>query len=298
MDLRGVIPPMITPTAGATVDREQLATFTEHLVTAGVDALLPVGSVGEFPSLTIGQRGDVVETVVSNAEDCPVIAGCGGTSVGAVQRQLDQAADAGATAGLVVAPYYFSPGQAGLRRFYREVAGDAPIPVLLYDIPKFTGVTLSPATVGLLAQEPGIVGIKDSTSDLPRLLDTIDAVPEEFVVLQGNPLLGMVSLEAGVDGIVAGPANVFPAETVAWDDAYRRGDHEQATRIAREMIMPVLQAKREMPTPTAFKHMLSRLGFPVGEPLPPLRTTTETDRELLDACLDTVTSAGVVEPPW
>lgn len=297
MDVQGIIPPMITPTDDGTVDVDRLATFTRTLVDAGVDGLLPVGSVGEFPSLSPDQRAQVIETVVDHAGDRPVIAGCGDTSVRGVSRQLDRAAAAGADAGLVVTPYYFSASQKGVARFYRAVAEASSLPIFLYDIPSFTGISLSTETVASLATEPGIVGLKDSTSDLTGVAAACAAVPASFTVLQGNPALGFPSLDAGADGIVAGPANLWPATTVAWDRAYRNDDHERATRLGQDVIMRTLRAKRGMATPAAFKHLLERVGFPVGEPLPPLTPLSSSERETLDAALDELHDA-TVEEPW
>lgn len=298
MELQGIIPPMITPTDGDAVDHDRLGTFTERLVDAGVDGLLPVGSVGEFPSLTAEQRSDVVDTVVDHAGDCPVIAGCGGTSVRTVNRQLGRAADAGAAAGVVVTPYYFSPSQTGLCRFYRELAADAPLPILLYDIPAFTGVRLSPSSIAELAEEAGIVGLKDSTGDMVRLSTVLAEVPAEFTVLQGLPAIGFPSLEAGADGIIAGPANVFPATIVAWDRAYRQGNHARARELGQQVVMPTLRAKRGMPSPAAFKQLLDQAGFPVGGPLPPLEPLSADDRERLNACYDEAVETSLDGERW
>lgn len=298
MSFEGVIPPMVTPTTDDAVDQARLATFTERLVEAGVAGLLPAGSVGEFSSLSVEQRTEVIETVVAAAGECPVLAGCGGTSVNSVRAQLADAAAAGATAGLVVTPYYLTTDQSGLRRFFRAVAAESPLPIYLYNIPKFTGVGITTETVARLAEEPHITGLKDSTGNLTTVMAAIDATPTEFTVLQGNPTIGLASLEAGAAGLVAGPANLLPESTVAWYDAYAAGDWADAARLGREVIMPILAAKRGLPTPAAFKHLLGHAGFPVGGPLPPLPELTATEQRSLEEAYEGVTTAAGVATPW
>jgi 4-hydroxy-tetrahydrodipicolinate synthase len=280
----GAIAPMASPVSGATgdVDEPTLRRYTEFLVDGGVHGLFPCGSIGEFTSLTAGQRRRVVETVVDASGDVPVYAGCGDTSLAAVREHVDAAAAAGADAAVVVTPYYLSTTQAGLERFLRAVADDAALPVVLYNIPGLTGQDVAVETVRALATHENVVGIKDTTGDVGRLFDLVAETPADFRVLQGSTDLAVASLDAGADGLVAGPANFLPAAVASLVESHRDGDREAAARTMQERLVPVVRAMATVPTAAAVKHLVGVAGHDVGDPLPPLPELSPDDRALLE----------------
>ncbi|WP_254546828.1 dihydrodipicolinate synthase family protein [Halomarina pelagica] len=286
MRITGTIPPMVTPTLGRDggVDVPTLRSFTASLVADGVHALFPNGSTGEFSSLTRAERRTVVETVVESADGTPVIAGCGGTSVGYVLAAVDDAAGAGADAAVVVTPYYLSTTQAGLLEFYETVADRSPLPVVLYTIPQLTGVTLDVETVATLADHDNVVGIKDSSGRASYHFRLVDGTPDDFAVVQGITALGAASLDAGADGIVAGAANVFPAAMAELYDAHVDGDRERVARLCNDVAIPISTAHDGLPTTAALKFLVRWSGVEVGPPLLPLpELSPEEERRLADA---------------
>lgn len=284
MDLSGTIVPMATPVADGDVDEAALAEFTRSLVDAGVDGLFPGSSVGEFPSLTADQHETLVETVVETADDeTAVIAGCCATSVGDVRSRIATAAAVGADAAVVVTPYYLSTTQAGLRRFFERVAADAPLDLLLYNIPALTGNELSADSVRHLADLDGVVGLKDTSGDLGYLYRVIQQTPPEFAVFQGSTAMAGAALNVGADGLIAGPANVFPGELAALSDAHARGDDASVNRILRDVVVPLVSAYDDVPTAAAIKHLVRRDGLDIGDPLPPLAPVSPAEEERLDA---------------
>jgi 4-hydroxy-tetrahydrodipicolinate synthase len=299
MSISGAIVPMATPIdeRAGDVDEPALRRYTETLVEGGVHGLFPCGSVGEFPSLSDAQRRRVVETVVDAAGDVPVLAGCGDTSLDAVRDHVDTAAEVGADAAVVVTPYYLSTTQAGLVRFYRRVAEDAAVPVYLYNIPALTGHRLAVDTVRELAAVDGVVGIKDTSGDLTYHRDVVEATPDAFAVLQGATELAVASLDVGADGIVAGPANVFPGPLAALYDAHRRGDRDRAVGLCNDVAAPVVSATGDVPTAAAIKFLCSLAGVDVGGPLPPLPELSDEQREGLRRCYDAVADADAVRVP-
>lgn len=290
MQISGVIPPMVTPTTDdrSEVDRDTLGSFTEFLVDGEVDALFPCGSIGEFSSLTNEQRLDVIETVVANSGDCPVLAGCGGTSVGEVKNLIADADYAGADAAVVVTPYYLAGTDDGLVDFYDRLAEDSALPIVLYDIPSLTGTNLSVDVVADLASRENIVGIKDSTGDIIHHQRIIESTPESFQTLQGMAELAVSSLDIGADGFVAGPANVYPEPVSKIYEAHQRGDRESAIRRWQSVSNPVVTATRPLATSAGLKYLLHCQGRDVGDPLPPLSPPTEADKARLDRCHERV----------
>lgn len=284
MDISGTIVPMATPIAGDGVDEAALAEFTRSLVDGGVHGLFPGGSIGEFPSLTADQHRTLVETVVEAADDdTTVIAGCCATSISDVRARISMAAAAGADAAVVVTPYYLSTTQAGLRRFFERVAADAPLDLLLYNIPALTGNELTVNTVSHLADLDAIVGLKDTSGDLGYQYRVVEETPSEFAVFQGSTDIAGAALNLGADGLIAGPANVFPAELAALYDAHARGDDATVNRIQREVVVPLVSAYDDIPTAAAVKYLVRRDGLDIGDPLPPVVPVSPADEERLDA---------------
>lgn len=283
MSLSGTFVPMATPTTGrrGDVDTAALREFTRTLVDGGVHGLFPCGSIGEFSSLDADQRRRVVECVVDAADGTPVLAGCGDTSVAAVTDHIDAAAEAGADAAVVVTPYYLSTSQDGLRAFYRAVAAEAALPVVLYDIPALAGTSLSVETVVALADLDRIVGLKDTTGDLRYHHAVVTRTPDSFDVFQGATELAVASLDLGADGIVAGPANVAPAALAEVYDTHRAGDRDRAVELMNDVVLPLLEVTDDVPTAAALKYLLGLADCPVGDPLPPLPQLTDDEREAL-----------------
>lgn len=274
----GVVVPMITPVRNEDVDISVIEEFTEFLVKEGVDGLFPCGSLGEFPSLTATQRHDVIDAVSRSAPDVPVLAGCGDTSIGGVLDHIDRAYSAGADVAVVVTPYYFSPNQDGLFDFYDSIAERSPLPILMYNIPKLTGCSLSVETIVALSGKNNIIGLKDSSGDLIYHRDIIEATDDSFFVYQGPTQLAIAALDVGATGLVAGPANVFPNQIAEMYSSYRQGNRQKAVKIHNSIVNPILSVLNGIPTAIGLKYLLSLSGRDVGPPLSPLSELTEGER--------------------
>ena len=284
MNVRGVIPPMVTParTEGNGIDVRSLGKYTDFLIDGGVHGLFPCGSTGEFSSLTREQRRTVIETVADRADDLPVLAGCSDTCVENVLTYARDAKEVGADAAVVVTPYYLNVDQPDLRRFFEDVAGQSPLPVFLYNIPKLTGVRLSVESVVRLAEEPNVVGLKDSTGDLTYHHRVLSATPDSFTVLQGTSHLSLASLSGGSDGATAGAANVFPSVLTEMYEAQHSGDLERATQLMNDVVHPLIGEVAAVPTAAALKHLLAVAEYDVGPPFSPLSELEERERRALE----------------
>ncbi|WP_256562723.1 dihydrodipicolinate synthase family protein [Halomarina pelagica] len=299
MQLSGTVVPMATPIEerSGDVDESTLERFTDSLIEAGVHGLFPGSSIGEFSSLTREQNRTVIRTVAAaTAGRVPVIAGCCDTSVEGVLESVESAAAADADAAVVVAPYYLTTTQRGLRRFFTRVADRAPMPVLLYNIPALTGNRIAAETVVALAEHDDIVGVKDTSGDLTYHHRIITETPEEFAVFQGATEMASSSLDLGTSGLIAGPANVFPAALTRLYEAHAANDRETVARLTRDVVAPLVSAMSEVPTAAAIKYLVAIDGLDLGDPLPPLPTLTARQRESLDRAhrhvVETVESAS------
>ncbi|WP_312908355.1 dihydrodipicolinate synthase family protein [Natronosalvus caseinilyticus] len=285
---------MATPIdgTGQGIDETTLADFTRTLIDGGVNGLFPGSSIGEFSSLSTTEHETVVRTVTTAADgDTTVLAGCCGTSVGDVRSKLETAADAGADAAVVVSPYYLNTTQRGLARFFTMIADESPLPLLLYNIPGLTGNEISVDTVATMAEHDAIVGLKDTSGDLIYQHRVIEATPESFAVFNGMTATAAPSLDVGIDGLIAGPANVFPEALAELYAAYDRGDDRTVTRLTRDLVMPLVSAYQDLPTAAAIKYLVQLEGLDLGEPLPPLAPLSGEQRRRLKACHQEVVDA-------
>ncbi len=224
--LTGISCPMVTPFSGTEIDDDSLDALIDHLHSGGIDGLVPCGTTGEFASLTREERLHVIERAVDGAS-VPVIAGAASPSVDGTNRLVADAAEAGADAALVTAPYFHTASEPeGNERFLESIADDTPIPLVLYNIPQCVGTRIEPETVATLAGHDSVVGLKDSSGDLEYLLAVVGETPEEFLVTQGYDSLLVPALRMGVDGGINALSNAVPetlAEAVS-DPSGERGD--------------------------------------------------------------------------
>lgn len=209
--LRGETPPLVTPFDGTDVDHDALAAVVDHVRDGGVDALFPLGTAGEFASLTAEEQGAVIETVVDASGDLPVVAGVASTAIEDVVARAEAADDAGADAVVATAPYFHAANSPeGTVAFLEEVATRSPLPLVLYNIPQYVNRSLDPDAVATLARLQNVVGLKDSCGDLTYSLSVARATPDDFFVLQGYDTLLLASLRMGLDGGVNALATAVP----------------------------------------------------------------------------------------
>src|SRR6476469_9053993 len=165
--LRGAITAMVTPFLNGKVDESRLRAQIEYQIAAGIDGLVPVGTTGESPTLDFPEHERVIQITMTIANRrVPVIAGVGGNATTEALELHSFAKKVGATASLSVNPYYNKPSQEGLYRHFMTLADRVELPIVLYNIPGRTGITMSPQTVARLAKHPNIVAIKESTGSL------------------------------------------------------------------------------------------------------------------------------------
>jgi len=282
--LQGITCPMVTPFDDGSVDESALVDVLAHHQDGGIDAVFPCGTTGEYPSLTADEHRHVVETTVAHAE-VPVIAGAGATSVGETVTAIDRAANAGADAAAIVAPYFTTANApAGNQRFFEAIIDETSLPVLLYNIPQCTGQRIEPETVAAIAAHDDVVGIKDSSGDLEYFLSVLEGTPDEFLCLQGYDALLVPALRMGADGGINALSNVVPE---VLREAFDRADDERGRELQRDAIAPLFDACTTHDFAPATKTALVERGvIPSDEVRPPLVAVDDAGRETIGDALE------------
>lgn len=256
--------------------RENLRRWLE----APLDGIVLFGSTGEGVLLDEDERVrllDFAREVVP--DELPLVAGAGGESTRQTVRMANRFADAGADALLVHPPVYFgsalSAGQ--IRDHYRAVADASPAPIMLYHMPKYTGVTLEAGLIGELAAHDNITALKDSSGDLKRLGEFIDACGEDCRVFVGNGALLYSALELGAAGGVVAAGLLAPDRYTHLLACFRAGRHRDAGAV-QETLAPVHREIVGRYGVPGVKAALERLGYHGGPLRPPLRGLSERPR--------------------
>jgi 4-hydroxy-tetrahydrodipicolinate synthase len=279
--------PLVTPFADGDVDHEALEALVDHLAD-GVDGFVPCGTTGEFTSLTAAEQRRVIETTVEVAPDgTPVVAGASATAVADVRERMAAAADAGADAAMLVAPYFITAGEpAGTLDFFGELLDDAPLPVYLYNIPQTVGTSLDPETVGRLADHERVVGLKDSSGDVTYVSNVLGATPADFQVFVGYDAALVPSVYLGATGGVNALAHLVPGALADAVTAIREGDHRRARQLHADRIEPLFEFCLDYGFAPAIKAGLEVEGvIPSGELRPPLTSPGESARERIGDAL-------------
>jgi 4-hydroxy-tetrahydrodipicolinate synthase len=239
--LSGVFTPMVTAfDGGGALDLEGNERIIRHLIDGGVSGILVLGSIGEFFALSMEERKRLIGFAVGAVgKRVPLLVGTGGTVVGEVVELTRYAGQAGADAAVVISPYYFQLDEESLYRYYATVAAASQIPVLLYNFPDRTGVSMSPELILRLATDFGnIRGLKDTVDTISRTRAVIEAVKPtrpDFAVLSGFDEYLVPNLLAGGDGLIGGLSNIAPGLLVGIYEAYRRGDLGEVERLQRRL---------------------------------------------------------------
>ncbi|GAB3346130.1 dihydrodipicolinate synthase family protein [Modestobacter lapidis] len=270
--LGGILTALATPFApDGRVDDARLRALVDRSIEGGVHGVVACGSTGEFSTLDGDERRLVVETVVDHvAHRVPVVAQTGATSTAEAIALSRHAQSVGADVIMPVAPYYEPLSVGETLTYLRAVAGAVDIPVMLYNLPVATGVDLDPDTVGALAREvENIRYIKNTTVDMAQSAQLIHNHGDVISTFVGWDSLVLSSLSEGAAGVMAGTANVVPAELVAVHDAVHAGDLAGA-RQAWARVYPLIDAIMTQPFIPAVKAALTAVGFPVGPPRAPV----------------------------
>ena len=282
--ITGSLPALVTPFANGKVDVDALKKLVDWLIDQGSHGLVPVGTTGESPTLTHEEHDMVVEVVVAQAAGrVPVIAGAGSNNTAETVRLVRAAKEAGATAALVVTPYYNKPTQAGLKAHFLAAA-DCGIDIIIYNIPGRSAVDMSVETMGELADHKHIIGVKDATGDLSRVPKQRLSCGEGFIQLSGEDATALGFNAHGGIGCISVTANMAPALCAQMQQATLAGDYATALKIT-DKLMPLHLATFQEPGLVSAKYGLSKLGLCTQEVRSPLVGLSDNAKSAMDAAL-------------
>ncbi|EGI56948.1 dihydrodipicolinate synthase [Sphingomonas sp. S17] len=290
----GSIPALVTPFedrgdhVGGAFDEGRFRDFVEWQIEQGSSALVACGTTGEAATMPKDEHFHVVRVCVDQANGrVPVIAGAGSNDTIVAVENLKAAQAAGADAALMVPPYYNRPSQEGIVRHFAELANDAPLPIILYNVPGRTVTDIQPATLIRVVQAaPEIfVGVKDATGALARVSHHRSALGPDFCQLSGNDDLALAFNAMGGVGCISVTANVAPRLCADFQAACAAGDMARALEL-HDRLFPLHEAMFADASPGPVKYALSRVirGFATGVRLP-MTWPSEAARAQVDAAL-------------
>jgi 4-hydroxy-tetrahydrodipicolinate synthase len=281
---KGVMPALVTPfTTSDDVDKTASRWLVRNAIEGGVHGVICAGSLGEFPSLTDEERQTVIKTVVDEANGkVPVIAGVGSGSTKTSIILAKEAADIGVDAIEALPPFYFNIGDEAVYQHYEKLASSVNVPVIIYNFPGTTKVTMSPALITRLAEIPNIVGIKNSVDSLLHLRQIVRstrkiAEKKPFAVLCGIEDYLLPGLLLGAKGTVSGFSNFIPKILVQIYNNCLNGKITEASDLYNRIVAP-LKELAPPPEPVGALKTGASLFGPVG---------TAVRLPLLDAPKDT-----------
>lgn len=285
--IRGAMTAMITPFVRGGVDYDKLAANVEFQISEGIDGLVPVGTTGESPTLSHEEHRLVIEKVVEKAAGrALVIAGTGSNSTAEALELTRHAKAVGADAALMVNPYYNKPTQEGLYRHFATVADAVDLPIVLYNIPGRTGITMSPQTVHRLARgHPHVVGIKEATGSLDIASEIALLCGEDFAIISGDDSLTLPLMSIGGRGVISVLSNLVPSRVRALTSAALAGRWDEARRAHLDLF-PLCKACLTLATnPIVIKTAMALCGRDTGELRLPLCEMDDAARVQLEHLL-------------
>jgi 4-hydroxy-2-oxoglutarate aldolase len=287
IDLHGIFPPISTPFINGDIAYDGLAANIEKWSRTGLKGLVVMGSNGEYVYLSADEKRKLVEKTVELTPDhMLVIAGTGCESTKETIELTRYCAEVGAHAALVVTPHYYGGrmNEAALLTYFKSVADHSPIPILLYNVPKFTHVNMSCKLVAELSDHANIVGIKDSTGNVIQLGEFANHVDADFDLLVGTAGALFGALALGCVGGVLALANVAPLQCVKIYELVKEGNFEAAKKLQLKML-PVNQAITATYGVPGLKAAMDMLGYFGGQPRPPLLPASEKEKSEIRAIL-------------
>ena len=293
--LCGSYPPLVTPFRGGKVDFDRFADLAERQAKEGSHGLVVAGTTGEPSSLTVAERTELVKVAVAAVRGrIPVVAATGSQSFAETVELTQQGEKAGASAVLVVTPYYIKPSQRGLIEYFAAVGERTALPLMIYHIPGRAAVSIHAKTVMRIGERiDNLVGLKHADRGLELLTELQIGMGTEFRMFCGLEALSLPMLVLGASGLMNAVGNVAPAKVASLYTAVKQGDLQMAQRLHLELF-ELNRAIFFDTNPVPLKYMMSRLGMLDS---PELRLPLiDLDAELQKAIDPVLLRAGLLQP--
>lgn len=288
----GSIPALVTPFRDGALDMQAFARLVDWQIKEGTSALVPCGTTGESPTLSFDEHYRIIDACIEAAAGrVPVIAGCGSNDTATAIRHMRHAQAAGASAALIVAPYYNRPTQEGMLAHFRALADASDLPIVVYNVPGRTVADISAETMCKLAEIPTVVATKDASGDLARVTMHRAGAGADFCQLSGNDDLWLPHAVLGGVGCISVTANVAPRLCADFAAACAAGDWARAL-VLHDRLFPLHKAMFTDASPAPVKYALARVHDWFSADLRlPIIPASAASRAAVDAAL---VSAGVL----
>lgn len=278
MDFGRLITAMVTPFDSRNqIDWEATARLIDYLIEEQKsDSLVVCGTTGESPTLTDAEKLEMFSFAVKHAAGrCKIIAGTGSNSTAHSIHLSKEAESLGVDALLLVAPYYNKPNQEGLFRHFEAIATSTKLPVMVYNVPSRTVISLSKETTLRLAQIPNVVATKECAS-LDQVAGIAAEAPAGFKVYSGDDSAALPAIAVGAYGVVSVASHIVGPSMKEMIDLFVEGNVDSAAKL-HQKLMPVFKGLFEYPNPVAVKYALNELGISAGSVRLPLVPPTEEE---------------------
>jgi 4-hydroxy-tetrahydrodipicolinate synthase len=255
----GMLVALVTPFRDGQVDYAAIERLVDWHIEQGTEGLVPVGTTGESPTVDVAEHQKIVKTVVErSAGRIPVVAGTGANATAEAIHLTRYAKDVGADGSLQVCPYYNKPTQEGLYRHFAAIAEAVDLPMVLYNIPGRTGVSLAPATIARLDQLPQVVAVKEATGSIDQASEILAQC--DLAVISGDDSLTLPLMAVGAQGVISVVGNLVPKDMKRLTDAMLAGDVATAQEAHRRLF-PLCRAMFIETNPIPVKTAMKMVGL-------------------------------------
>jgi len=280
----GAMVALVTPFQDGKIDFRTLDELIDFQLESGIDAIVPVGTTGESPTLSHEEHKKVIERVVKTVGgQVPVIAGAGSNSTAEAIELTAFSKKAGADATLQVDPYYNKPTQEGFYQHFKAVAEEVDLPIVLYDIPGRCGAGMTVDTIVRLSEIENIVAIKEATGKLDHASEI--ATRCDLTIVSGDDSLTLPIASVGGKGVISVVANIVPADVKAMTDLILEGDFVSALKWHKKLFALSRNMLGLATNPIPIKAAMSMLNLAPEEMRLPMTPMDESKKDILEQTL-------------
>lgn len=287
-DAGEIITAMITPMdENRKIDYKALEKLVDHLIETGSDSILVAGTTGESPTLTHDEEVELFSFVKKAAAGrCKLIMGAGSNCTQTAVMATNNAEQCGADAILSVVPYYNKPSQKGLLEHFSTIAKSTELPILLYNIPGRTGISMAPETIAQVAKEhKNIFAVKQSLADMDVITETRRLSPEDFVIYSGDDSLTLPMMSVGAHGVISVASHIVGKEMKEMIHDFKNGKVKEATKLHLK-LSPLFKKIFMAPNPIPVKECLTKMGITSNFVRRPLVELDEAEKKELYSVLE------------
>lgn len=276
----GAMTAMVSPFRDGKLDESRLKDHIDYQIRGGIDGLVPVGTTGESPTVSVAEHERIIELTVQDVRGrVPVIAGVGANATTEALELHTFAKKAGATAGLSVNPYYNKPTQEGLYRHFMTLADKVDLPIVLYNIPGRTGITMAPATVARLAKHPNIVAIKEATGSMDIATEILALC--DITILSGDDSLTLPLMAIGGKGAISVASNLIPSQIKQLCKLAAGGNFTDAAALHTKLFLFIKSLFLDG-NPVGIKYAMKLAGLDTGELRLPLWEACDATKRAIE----------------